>query len=246
MAGVWRPGISTYDDARHGLGSTDVERHEHLQSIRLLIERLDELFLYIEPSQNSLLNYSHKTRDLLILACTELENNWKQYLQAAKAAPINGKDYTTNDYVRLHPKLFLSEFELSLKAYPSIAPVRPFQGWNTQHPTQSLPWYHAYNLTKHNRQSHFSEATLSNCLSSVCANLILFSVHFSPLPLYHEGGTVSALFNQLFEISLRDCSPSTFYIRSVNTSAIGNPNLICFDCCRDKKNEAWTVDPFVI
>ena len=246
IAGVWRPGISNYDDIRQGLGTTDAERHEHLQSIRLLIERLDELFLYIEPSQNGMLNFSHKSRELLILGCTEVENNWKRYLQAANVVPMNGRDYTTNDYVKLHSKLFLSEYEISLKAYPSIAPVRPFQGWNTQQPTQSLPWYHAYNLTKHDRQNHFSEATLGNCLSSVCANLILFSVRFSPLPLYQEGGTVSALFNQLFEISLRDCSPGTFYIRSINTSAIGNPNLICFDCSRDNNNEAWTVDPFVI
>jgi hypothetical protein len=34
--------------------------------------------------------------------------------------------------------------------------------------------------------------------------------------------------------------------RSINTSAIGNPNLICFDCVRDNNSEAWTVDPFVI
>src|SRR5258707_11423506 len=94
VADVWRPGITSYDDIRQGLGTTDAERHEHLQSIRLLIERLDELFLYIEPGASGLLTYGHKTRELLILACTEVENHWKQYLRASSAAPMNGRDYT--------------------------------------------------------------------------------------------------------------------------------------------------------
>ena len=207
VAGVWRPGITNYDDIRQGLDTTNAKRHEHLQSIRLLTERLDELFLYIEPSVNGLQTYSHKTRELLILACTEVENNWKQYLLASGTAPMS-KEYTTNDYVKLHSKLFLSEFEVSVKAYPSIAPVRPFDGWDVAQPSKSLPWYYAYNLTKHDRQRYFSDATLQNCLSAVFANKVLFSVRFGPLPLYQEGGTVSALFNQLFEVRLRDSSPT--------------------------------------
>ncbi len=117
------PGILGFEDIRQGLGTTHAERHEHLQSIRLLVERLDELFLYIEPSANGLLNYSHKARELLILACTEVENSLKRYLQAANVISLNGKYYTTKDYIKLHPKLFLSEFEISLKAYPSIDPI---------------------------------------------------------------------------------------------------------------------------
>lgn len=245
VTGVWRPSIFSDDDIRQGLGARDPERHEHLQSVRLLAERLDELFLYIEPSSNGLLTYSHKTRELLILACTEVENDWKQYLRTAGAMPVNGRDYTTNDYVKLHPKLFLSEFDISLKAYPSIMPIRPFHGWNTTQPTQSLPWYHAYNLTKHDRQTHFSEATLGNCLKAVCAIIVLFSVRFSPFPLYREGGTVSALFNQLFEITLRDCAPTTFYIRDVNTSKISG-NLVCFDCVREKIDQPWITDSLIL
>ncbi len=157
-----------------------------------------------------------------------------------------GRDYTTNDYVKLHSKLFLSEFEVSVKAYPSIAPVRPFDGWDIAQPSKSIPWYYAYNLTKHDRQSYFSEATLQNCLSAVFANIVLFSVRFGPLPLYQEGGTVSALFNQLFEVSLRGCSPATFYVRGVDTSAIRIPHLISFDCVRDKIDQPWIVDPLVL
>jgi hypothetical protein len=54
VAGIWRPGIFRYDDIREALATTDSDRHEALQSVRLLLERLDELFLYIEPSPASL------------------------------------------------------------------------------------------------------------------------------------------------------------------------------------------------
>jgi len=151
VAGVWRPGITSYDDIRQGLGTTDAERHECLQSIRLLIERLDEIFLYVEPSPMALKTYGHKIREL-ILACTEVESTWSRYLRVAGATPV-GKDFTTRDYVKLLSKLYLAEFEIKIKPYPTIAPIRPFDGWDLAKPTQSLSWYEAYNLTKHDRQA---------------------------------------------------------------------------------------------
>jgi hypothetical protein len=63
VSGVWRPGIFWCDDIREGLGTTDSDRHEALQSLRLLLERLDELFIYIEPSDSSVFTYSHKSRE---------------------------------------------------------------------------------------------------------------------------------------------------------------------------------------
>lgn len=245
IEGIWRPGIASYEDIRQGLGTTDAERHQCLQSIRLLIERLDEIFLYVEPSSNSLKTYSHKIRDLLILACTEVESNWSRYLRVARATPV-GKDFTTKDYVKLLSKLYLAEFEINIKPYPAIAPIRPFDGWDQVKPTQSLPWYEAYNLTKHDRQSNFSLATLEHCLSAVCANLVLFCVRFSPLPLYQEGGTVAALCNQFFDVKLVACSPTTFYVRSVNLPAGRANSLICFDCVQDNVNEPWVVTPFTL
>ena len=117
ISGIWRPGILSYDDIRLGLSTTDAERHSALQTVRLLLERLDDLLLYIEPTASSLSTYGHKTRELLILACTEVENAWKHYMRAANAQPRNGKDLTTQDYVRLAGPLFLSEYEVALKPY---------------------------------------------------------------------------------------------------------------------------------
>ena len=38
-----------------------------------------EIFEYIEADINGLKFYIHKTRELLILACTEVENQWQHY-----------------------------------------------------------------------------------------------------------------------------------------------------------------------
>ena len=150
-----------------------------------------------------------------------------------------GKDFTTKDYLKLLSKLYLAEFEINIKLYPAIAPIRPFDGWDQAKPTQSLPWYEAYNLTKHDRQSNFSLATLEHCLSAVCANLVLFCVRFSPFPLYQEGGTVAALWNQFFDVKLVACSPTNSYVRAVNLPAASANSLIFFDCVRDNVNQPW-------
>jgi len=98
-------------------------------------------------------------------------------------APVNGKDYTTNDYVKLHSKLFLAEFEISTKALPILAPIRSFDGGVRPQPTQPLRWYHSYNLTKHDRQTHFSEATLVNCIAAVAPMIACLAVASVQIPL---------------------------------------------------------------
>lgn len=245
IAHVWRPGIWNYDDIRAALRTTDNERREALQAVRLLLERLDELTLFIEPTTESLRTYSHKTRELLILACTEVENAWKAYMVEAGAVPT-AADFRTVDYVRLAGPLHLGEYQLKLKAFPTEPTSRPFHGWSTAQPTQSIAWYHAYNQTKHDRKSHFDKATLKHCLDAVAANLIMFSVRFSPYPLYNEGTTVSALFNQMFDITLVAPRPETFYLPLVKFPDNPNLNLMVIDCVGAGLVQPWQVDNFVL
>ncbi|HEU5408736.1 MAG TPA: hypothetical protein VFU48_13285, partial [Nitrospira sp.] len=176
VAGVWRPALYYQSEVLQALENSENEQRAAEQALRLLVERLDELLLYIEPDSNGLNAYSHKTRELLILACTEVENTWKHYMRLAGVTSITGGDLTTKDYVRLLGPLFLSEFEISLKPYGNVSSMRPFFGWDSTAPTKSLPWYDAYNKTKHDRSTHFGEATLHNCLMAIAANLTLFCV----------------------------------------------------------------------
>ncbi|AZA98049.1 hypothetical protein [Chryseobacterium shandongense] len=81
IQGVWRPALYYTNDIHQGLKTNESERRLSQQALKILLEKLDDLFLYIEPTESSMSTYSHKTRELLILACTEVENFWMHYMQ---------------------------------------------------------------------------------------------------------------------------------------------------------------------
>ena len=226
--GVWRPGLFFSEEVLQGLSATTVELRLAEQALLLLIQRLDELLHFVEPSPVTLQTHSHKARELLIIACTEVENAWKSYLRIAGVVPPAKGDFATNDYVKLLGPLRLTDYQASLPRYADIPLIRPFRGWSAAQPTKSLTWYDAYNKTKHDRSSHFSQATLWNCLQAVAANLALFSVRFGPFHLFHGGGTLAAFFNQLFTIELQDCAPSSFYAPKLALPSNQRMDLICF------------------
>ena len=225
--GVWRPGLFYSEEVLQGLSAMPSDLRLAEQALLLLIQRLDELLHFIEPSPVTLQAYSHKARELLILSCTEVENAWKSYLRIANVPPARS-DFTTNDYVKLLVPLHLADYQISLPRYSDIQPIRPFLGWSAAQPTKSLPWYDAYNKTKHDRNSHFAEATLWNCLRAVSANLALFSVRFGPFHLFDGGGTLAAFVNQLFSIELKDCSPTSFYAPRNSIPVNQRSDLICY------------------
>jgi hypothetical protein len=229
VEGVWRPALYYQADVLRAVGSSETERRAAEQQLRLLVERFDELLLYIEPNRSGLKAYSHKTRELLILACAEVENSWKHYMRLAGATPTRGSDFSTKDYVRLASPLFLADYRVSLRPYGEVDSLRPFLGWDANAPTRSLPWYDAYNKTKHDRTHHFGEATLQNCLSAVAANLVMYCVRFSPSSLFTSAGTLGGLVNHLFEIELVDCDPTTFYIPLLVPPSNLRPDLVCLE-----------------
>lgn len=115
IEGIWRPSLYYSDDIENALNIDPYEKLSAQQALRVLIEKLDDILLYIEPSQSGLASYGHKNRELLILACTEVENLWTSIFQKSNIQPANGRMYTTQDYVKLLPKTGLNEFEVTFK-----------------------------------------------------------------------------------------------------------------------------------
>jgi hypothetical protein len=232
---IWRPGLYFLQDTFKALEVSSVEMRLAAQALKLLIDRLDDLFIYIEPNKHSLNIFSHKSRELLILACTEVENFWNHYLLAAGVKALNGRSFTTKDYVKLNDKLHLPEYEFTLKAYADIPPISPFKAWSDKSPTKSLGWYDAYNKTKHDRNTFFSEATLGNCIHAVVANLVLFSTMFSPYSLFSQQDTFSSLANQHFDFELNGCQTSSFYLPLIDTNNL-HDGIQIFDSHRRYKS----------
>jgi hypothetical protein len=217
IEGVWRPGLFYDVEMLQGLAETNVNLRLAEQALLLLIQRLDELLLFVEPTTQSLAAHSHKARELLILACTEVEAQWKHHALRGGLQPKN-QGFKTNDYVLLSGPLNLGEYEIVLPRYEEVPPIRPFLGWSPTRPTQSIPWYDAYNKTKHDGKDQFAAATLLSCIQAVAANIVMFSVRFGPFRLYQGGGMLSAIFNPTFAIALRECDPKSFYVPEVDVA----------------------------
>jgi hypothetical protein len=243
VEGVWRPGLFFGDEMLQALGATAVELRLAEQVLLLLVQRLDELLLFVEPSAGTLAAYGHKARELLILACTEVETSWKHYMKRALVAePAGG--YSTNQYVQLKQPLHLEEYQVSLTRYGAVPATRPFQSWAAKNPTKSLGWYDAYNKTKHDRATHFASATLANCIEAVAANIVLFAVRFGPFPLLHGAGTLAALFNQTFSLELVAPAYESFYAPLIKLPPNQRRDRICFGS--RELVQPWTVAPFKV
>lgn len=246
ITGIWRPGLFYQNEIYQGL---DIDQHEQRfseQSLRVLIEQLDNLLLYIEPEGSGLNAYSHKSRELLILACTEVESHWVSLLTKANASPQNGRTFTTNDYVKLIAPAHLREYSVILRNYRTAQPISPFSNWAATAPTASIAWYNAYNKTKHDRGTHFNEATLSNVISAVSACITLFCVRFGPFHLLNESKILSSIFNQNFEISLTQPDIKSFYVPLYNFPANTREDRTVIDPYRESLNVPWQPQALVV
>lgn len=226
--GLWRPGLTRDNHIVSGLNFSFAERRGAELTLLLILERLNELLLYVEPHPSTLSTYGHKQRELLLLAATEVESHWKWFLTASGLKPT-GQGFSTNDYVNLAPAIFLSDFDITIPRYPSVKAISPFEGWDARRPTKSLPWYDAYNETKHDRVGGLSRATLESCLSAVAANLVLFISRFGYQTLFNGRGNLAANFNETFSMDLARAAPTTFYTPLIAIPPNQRPDFITFD-----------------
>lgn len=148
----------------------DMRAYQNIQ------DSLDHLFNFIEPSTLNLKTYGHKIRELLILACTEVE-----YL-LLKVLTENGyqkkRRYSTNDYIHCRDVLKLNQYEANLTQYSNLGIFTPFKNWIESSSTTSIPWYDAYNKVKHNRSDNICNANLEHLLDAVSAIHILLESQY--------------------------------------------------------------------
>lgn len=217
---VWRPGLPPNNIAS-ALNFDEYEKFSSLQTLKMFLNKLEELLLYIEPSKKNIKVYSHKMREYLIQLCTEVENIFQYYMQAVNyQKKEKEKEYKTNDYIKLLGPLFLKEYEILFKPFKNvIAPIRPFKNWDPKAPSKTLEWYCDYNLTKHCRSKYFEKSTFLNCLKALAANIILFCVRYSPYELLLSQNII----NYLFEIRLVNVDYTSFYIPKINIQKIPGP-----------------------
>jgi hypothetical protein len=144
--------------------------------LHALIGQLEQICRVIHPTPKNDGAFGHEIRNILILACTEAEAQWKGIL---KANGVEKKKTTTNDYILLAEPMRLYEYKVELTYYPWLDPIVPFEGWRRMgSPTKDLGWYHAYNLVKHDREANFERATLRHALQAVAGCFVILCAQY--------------------------------------------------------------------
>ncbi len=197
---IWKPFIQ--QDVEKELDYSIPELCRAKRDLGILIQKLQDILLYVEPSSEGLKTYSHKIRELLILACTEVESSFKSY--------NFGNNKKTEDYIEILKYVNLAKHKISLVGYTNPYKCCPFENWNVAQPTKSLPWYEAYNLVKHDKEKNFHLATLENCINAIAANVIMFAIRYSPMMLYNENDVCSNLVRNSLDFRMENTED--FYI----------------------------------
>jgi hypothetical protein len=146
----------------------------YIRAFSLLLKDMQTLFDYIEPADKNLCCYSYRVHELLLRACIEVEANCKAVMVEngyTKSGEMNMKDYK-----KINVSHRLSSYEVKMPFWQGACNVRrPFSKWAAG---DGLPWYQAYNATKHDRHESFDFATFEHMIDAMSGLIILLSSQF--------------------------------------------------------------------
>lgn len=150
-------------------------------------KELRNLFNYIEPDEDNSSTFSFELYSLLLRACTEVELNCKQIMEANGARP-HRCFFTMSDYKKLEKSSHLSKYKAIFRNWryrneetKKVEYIKkefcPFKNFDISI-NKAPDWYEAYNEVKHNREENLENANLENCMNAVAGILILLYSQF--------------------------------------------------------------------
>lgn len=159
------------------------ENPSHFTRALLLILRdLQNLFEFVEPSEEGRTAFSFRIHALLMRTCIEVEANFKAILYSNN---FTKKKTNIQDYRKIDVTHHLSSFLVVLPMWNGESPVfQPFKAWHQYRGLEAkngeaqLNWYSTYNKSKHDRQQDFKEANLGVLIEAVAGLLVLVSSQF--------------------------------------------------------------------
>lgn len=158
---------------------------QYVRAFTLIQNDLQSIFEYIEPSDQCRSAYSYRIHALLMRTCIEVEANFKAILaENTFNLPSNRRRPNMLDYRKIDASHHLSSYEVILPIWNGTPPVlRPFGVWRPFRGQSgpigiNLPWYRAYNVSKHDRQEAFKEASFEALIQAVAGLLVLVSAQF--------------------------------------------------------------------
>lgn len=149
------------------------EYSNQLRQLEIVLDDLDSVFKVISPQKKQGDVYGHAIRNIIILACTEIDSMMHTILERNEVKP-SGKYYQMNDYYQLKVPLRLDEYQLSFYRFPELGSYTPFAEWQGD----KISWYDGYNKIKHNREKEFPKACLNYAIDSIMAFAITMIAQF--------------------------------------------------------------------
>ena len=163
---------------------------------RNLFEGMKEVFRHVEPAPKNWKAFGHEIRQLLVLACIEVEAQCKAVLRANGYKKVGGGHWNMHDYFKLARPMRLAGWSVQPFRYPALGWFKPFRAWSGS-AFKPLPWYSAYNAVKHDREIEFERATLGNMFEAMCAVYLIVYAQFG------QFGIKGYNYRELDEFSLR-------------------------------------------
>ncbi len=156
----------------------------YVRALTLIQNDLLSIFEYLEPGDECRMAYSYRIHALLMRACIEIEANFKAILTENTYSPPTKRSLNMTDYRKVDATHHLSSYEVMLPIWNGENKLfKPFEPWKPGRggpsiPGLSLPWYQAYNASKHDRHNEFKKANLENLVMAVAGLLILDTSQF--------------------------------------------------------------------
>lgn len=175
-SGMFSPRINRGEPNLFSYHYANTPMLDEIRAFSNICDSLNELFNYIDPDTLNLNCFGSKVREILIIACTEVEYLLQNFLVDNKYPSTTR--FSTNDYIKSLNPLKLNNYSTKLTFYPKLQEWSPFSGWDITQPTKSISWYDAYNAVKHNRGINRHKASLKSVINSVAAIHILLEAQY--------------------------------------------------------------------
>lgn len=164
---------------------------KYIRSFLLIQNDIQKLFEYIEPADKNKEAYSHRTHELFIRVCIEIEANCKAILREnGYVKPKRTENHWNIEDYRLVEKTHkLSEYQVLLPRWDGIyGSYKPFSNWSKG---KRLGWYQYYNDVKHDIHSNFKHANIKNLIEATSGLVALLSAQFLDEDFFPSAGLLA-------------------------------------------------------
>lgn len=182
----WSKTVTSWDDNNVPIPTLDYlyndcfanqeEKKSLITATRLILRDLNNLYDYIEPSDNNFCVYSHRIYELLLRTATEFEANCKGILKANGYSKPED-EWCVKDYFKISRATRLNEYSLTFERWETAHEFKPFIEWNPSR-REPLSWYDAYNDVKHDRYGNFKKATLKYLMNAIAGLICIMHAQY--------------------------------------------------------------------